>query len=202
MQKLAILILFYFITCAQTQGGSVVASDQGKNVSPPEPDEVLIGPNGVIMPLRRILLIRKGSDYCAVEFTNFWTGKTDEDLYAAYESYYQDDKTGDFTNKNVKFKKGELSSAKPRWIGGGHTFSFGNKEIQCGYIRLWWTGKGAVYFFGNLKAQSDYGIELAPTPWTTISEVNVFDPRVKWYRYDETRKRVNIPIDKLWEEKK
>jgi hypothetical protein len=45
----------------------------------------------------------------------------------------------------------------------------------------------------------DYGIELAPTPWTDIKELNIKDPRIKWYKYDEKRERVFIPIDKLWE---
>jgi hypothetical protein len=31
--------------------------------------------------------------------------------------------------------------------------------------------------------------------------VNVFDPRVKWYRYDEKRERIFIHIDRLWENK-
>jgi hypothetical protein len=45
--------------------------------------------------------------------------------------------------------------------------------------------------------EGGYGNELAPTRWTDIREVNVFDPRVKWYKYDSLRKRVDIPIDKL-----
>jgi len=45
----------------------------------------------------------------------------------------------------------------------------------------------------------DYGFELAPTPWTDIKDVNIKDPRIKWYKYDEKRERFFIPIDKLWE---
>jgi len=178
--------------------GGALASDQGRQIILPEPNEVHIAPNGVIVPLGRILLIRKGCEYCAVKFTRFWTGKTEEDRYASYESYYQGDKTGDFSNKNVQFRREKLSFPKPRGIGR-LAFSFGNKEIRCGPIKLFWAGKGDVAFYGMDQPEGDYGIELAPTPWTSISEVNVFDPRVKWYRYDETRKRVNIPVDKLWD---
>ncbi len=197
-------ILFCVIIMA-IGGGGMAASEQSEDIRPPGPDEVLIGPNGMIMPLGRILLIRKGSDYGAVKFTKFWTGKkgkTEEDRYETYESYYQDDKTGDFSNKNVRFKKDVLSSPYPRWSLFGHPMVlFGvNKQIKCGPISLWWTGRGTVYFFDRFQEEGDYGIELAPTPWTDISQVNVFDPRIKWYRYDGKRKRVIIPIDKLWEE--
>lgn len=56
-----------------------------------------------------------------------------------------------------------------------------------------------VYYNKHDQPQGDYGIELAPTKWTDISQVDVFDPRLIWYRYDENRKDLNIPVDKLWE---
>ena len=45
--------------------------------------------------------------------------------------------------------------------------------------------------------RGDYGIELSPTKWEGIQEVNVHDPRLKWYRYDENRESVDIPLDNL-----
>lgn len=180
----------------------IIASEQGTDTGPAGPSEVHIAPNGVFMPLGRILLVRKDADYCVVKFNKFWTGKTEDDIYAIYESYYQDDKTGDFSNDNVKYRKDKLISPKGIWIPFWHTIAFGSKkEIECGPIRLWWTGKGSVYFFKRYQPEGDYGIELAPTKWTDISQVNVFDPIVKWYKYDEQRERVNIPIDQLWEDK-
>jgi len=163
-------------------------------------NEVHIGNTAIVMPLGRILLVRKGSDYCAIKFTKFWSENTSEvstlfvaagsDEYAMYESYYQGDKTGDFTKKNVQFKKEKLSHTKPRGIGR-LAFSFGNYEIKCGTIKLEWFGEGGVSFYKD-------GIELAPTQWTDISQVNVFDPILRWYRYDNRRKSTNIPIDKLF----
>jgi hypothetical protein len=200
MEKSIISIIFGLLLLFVLGGGGMAASNAGLNIDPPSPNEVLIGPNGVIMPLGKILLIRKDSDYGAIKFSKFWTGKTEDDLYAKYEAYYQDDKTGDFHNQKIKFSQGELHSPKPIFSLFGHPFAFGIKEeIKCGPIRLWWTGKGAAYFFGRDQRQGDYGIELAPTPWTEIPQINVFDSRVKWYRYDEQRARVNIIIDKLWD---
>ncbi len=196
MKNLLIIILVSLITLKQIATGEALASPKGEQVI--NVDKVIIAPNAIIVPLNRILLIRKKSVYCGVKFTDFWAGKTEEDWFAKYESYYQDDKTGDFTNKNVQFIKGELASPKPRGIGR-FAFSLGKKEIQCGPIKLYWSGKGSVYFYRLNQDEGDYGIELAPTIWTDISQVNVFDPRIKWYRYDEKRQRVNIPIDQLWE---
>lgn len=175
--------------------------------SMPKANEVMIAPNAIGIPLGRILLIRKSSDYCAVRFTQCWTGKTDYEQHAEYESYYQGDKTGEFGKSNVKYRKEEVYYKKPSFSIFGHPISVGDKrDIQCGPIELWWSGLNcitAVYFNRHDLKQGDYyGIELAPTKWSNISEVNVFDPRLKWYRYDDNRKRVNIPIDRLWDGKK
>jgi hypothetical protein len=173
----------------------MVESAQG--TSSRSPMDVEIASNAVRVPTGAILLVRKNAEYCAIKFTKFWTGSTEEDQYAAYESYYQGDKTGSFSNKNVKFKEGELS--RPRLRGMGRlSFSFGNTDIQCGPIHLEGSGKGWVYFFNRNQDQGDHGIELAPTQWTEISEVNVFDPRLKWYRYDANRQDIRISVDRLW----
>jgi len=174
-----------------------MANDREKHIVQLGSNDIVIGSNAVRIPLGRILLVRKNSTYGAVKLIRLWTGKTEKDRYAEYESYYQGDKTGDFSNKNVQFKKGKLSFPKPHGIGR-LAFSFGNRDIQCGLIKLAWYGEQWVYFFSTNQNQGDYGIELAPTIWENISQVNVFDTRIKWYRYDSKREDIIIPIDKLW----
>lgn len=193
----------------QIEGQVVLAIDNGDIVLPKD-NEVYIAEVGIVMPVGRILLVRRNSDYCVIKFTKFWLENTSEvgslfvssgsDKYAMYESHYQGDKTGVFSKKNVQVKKEKLSAPKPRGIGR-LAFSFSDREVKCGAIKLEWFGKGGVHFYGEGQKQGDYGIELAPTKWTDISEVNVFDPRLKWYRYDENRKRINIPVEQLWEDK-
>lgn len=198
------MILFYLlIVCCpivlpQISRGEMATSYE--DTKPLGPEDVGIAPNAIRVPIGAILLVRKNTEYCAIKFIEFWTGETQDDEYAIYESYYQGDRSGDFTKKNVKFKAGKLSRPRLRGIGR-LSFSFGHIDIQCGPIKLFWSGKGWVYFFNSSQKQGDYGIELAPTKWKHISQVNVFDPRIRWYRYDESRKDVIFPIDRLWDER-
>lgn len=170
------------------------------DVGPPGPNDVHIGKTAIEMPPGRILLVRKDSEYCAIKFIDFWSGETEEAFYARYETYHQGDGSGDFTKKNVRLETKKLSASKLYGIGR-FSFRFGESDIRCGHFRLFWFGKGSVFFYSSSQDAGDYGVELAPTKWSDISEVNVFDPRLKWYRYDESRQRVNIPIDRLWDDK-
>jgi hypothetical protein len=189
----------------------------------PKANEVLIGHACIEVPLGNILLVRKDTHYCALKFTRYWTeidekqkeknvpyearGGIDAELarerytkkFAAYEVYYQEDGSADFSRSNV-VKSEHIASWLPL-KGPFRPFIYqpGNSHVKCGPFRLVWAYKKSVCFIPSGKGEGDFGLELAPTPWTEISQVNVFDPRVKWYRYDEKRERVFIPIDKLWQ---
>jgi hypothetical protein len=199
MRAAFLLVLFFSLIAAWPLVARGEMDPTNEDLKPIQSDEVGLSPNAIRVPAESILLVRKKTEYCAIKFTKFWTGETLEDEYATYESYYQGDKTGNFTNKNVKFKKGELSRPRLRGIGR-LSFSFGNTDIECGSIKHFWSGKGWVYFFNSKQNQGDYGIELSPTKWTDISRVNVFDTRLRWYRYDPDRQREKFPIDRLWDD--
>jgi hypothetical protein len=178
----------------------ILASTENPNYHLPGPTEVHIGPNAIHMPLGRILLVRRGSEHCAVKFNAVWTGVIIKgNLYAAYESAYQADGTGDFTKSNVQHWKGKLRWTIGISVGGGHRLRlFARPDVECGPIKLFWSYKTWVSFSGSEQGQGDFGIELAPTKWTDFSEINVFDRRLKWYRYDENREDKIIEIDQLW----
>jgi len=167
-------------------------------------NEVMIGGNAFAMPMGRIVLVRKNSQYCAIKFKEVWEGETDHDNFTKYESYYQGDGSGDFSKDNVQFNKALLAERRqvplipifPRlW---SYPAGPENDQIKCGPIKLAWSGWCTVYFNDRVWKSGDHGIELAPTKWTDISQVNVFDRRLKWYRYDEKQKNTFIPIDELW----
>jgi hypothetical protein len=186
----------------------VAAKDSA--VRMPEAGEVQVAPNAVGIPVGYILLIRKDDNYCAVRFLQNRTGKTEYEQHAEYESYYQECQTPspcNMTNNTAQYHKEEVYYTKPSFAIFGHSVRIGAKrDIRCGPIELWWSAGPLltfVYFNRHDQEQGDfYGISLAPTRWVDISQVNVFDSRIRWYRYDDNRARENIPIDRLWEEKK
>jgi hypothetical protein len=194
---ICILLLFATAVCsAETLTDSY---EQKRGVVPYGQNDVLIERCGVGMPLGRILLIHKDRQYCALKFTKFWTENNQTEKYATYESYYQNDGTGNLQNTNVKFSEGKASHLPLRRPYHPFLIQPGYTKVDCGFLRLQWNYKGYVTFFKGYDDDADQGIELSPTPWTNISEINVFDPRVKWYRYDESRiKEIKIPIDKIW----
>ena len=157
-------------------------------------------------PLGRFLLIRKEKDICAVRFTEAHRGHDEkpqtilssgeESLYAKYDWYYQGDGSGNFTSTNVKSGHDDL--VRRPLIGIGRlAFQTGDIYVKCGTFKLRWMFPDRVAFYSTGVIPADYGIELAPSKWTDINEVRVQDSRLKWYRYDETRKIIFIPVDEL-----
>lgn len=174
---------------------SAANSDLTSYDSPLKPNSARVGPHYVEMPLNKIFLVRGGKSYCAIKFTRFWTGWSENNLYASYESWYMDNVSDNYFGKNAKY---EISKASSILFGiGRFSFNFGNEEIRCGPFRLWWWGKGMVYFFAQGQGFGDYGIEIAPTSLSGINKVNVFDPHLKWYRYDMNRLPIDIPLDEI-----
>ncbi len=104
----------------------------------PGPEEVFIGRFGVTMPLGRILLARKGQEYCAFMFTNTWLGETRADRYTSYEFYHQGDGSGNFRKDNVRSEEDELFSPQIQMWMGLYYSKRERKTIQCGRMKLHW----------------------------------------------------------------
>jgi hypothetical protein len=161
----------------------------------PDVNKVRIGKNAIGMPLNRFILARKDNRYCAIKFLEFKENKPTE-WYEKYESYYQGDGTGSFSSKNVIYDKGRVSS--PPLIGIGRlSFSTGTHSVYCGDFIIPWSGHGTVYFHYEIGGSTEI-YQLAPTKWSDVKDINVFDKRLKWYEYSETRKLTEIAPDKLW----
>jgi hypothetical protein len=188
---ISLILLITVMNDKAMPGEKIVSYD-----TPRASKDVRIGPHGLDMPLGYIFLIRKGSIYGAVKVLSFSKGWLKYSDYAKYDSWFQRDGSGDFNESNVLFKNQMASSIL---FGLGRlSFNIGNEEIRCGSFNLWWGRQWTVNFYDRSKYAGDYGIELAPTKWIDIKDVKVFDHRVKWYRFDEKRPYIDIPIDELW----
>ena len=158
---------------------------------PPTQNDALLQFNGISMPLGRILLARKGSDCCAMKFTDTWLGETEDDHYSSYELYYQGDGSCDFTWSTVLTERGELYFPRIRYIFPGIHYQKGrNSILKCGEMKLNWL------YIASIGIEK---YELAPTPWKSIEEVDIRDPRVHWYKKGDVKKTISVPIDQLWE---
>jgi len=198
--------LLLIIALLAVQSVTIVLGGEGKHTTwnptakerpniatwiPHKPDDVLLTFEGIAMLLGRIMLARKGSDYCALKFTDTWLGETEKDHYSSYEFFYQGDGSGDFTKSNILTGTDELYFPRIRPIIFDMGYQKGqNTTIKCGEMKFDWLFIGWVYL-------DKY--ELAPTPWTSVKEINVKDPRVWWYKKDRHRETISVPIDRLWE---
>ena len=220
MKKAMIILIFCALTTLVPAGSFADMYDYLE----PKANEVVIGGGCVEVPLGNILLIRKDIHYCALKFTQYWTeidekekyapyearGVIDAGMareaytkkYAAYEVCYQADSSADFLRSNVVRSEHIASWLPMRGPFRPFIYQPGDSYVKCGPFRLVWRYKKRVCFIPSGKGLGDFGFELAPTPWSEISQVNVFDSRVRWYRYDEKRETAFISIDKLWEDKK
>jgi hypothetical protein len=161
-------------------------------------NEMLIAFDGIGMPLGKILLIRKDNQFCAVKFTKFWTENNRTEKYALYEAYHPKDGTTDFSETNLQISERKASYLIPRGPFRPLLKQYGHPRVDCGSLRLIWNYKGYVAMNEGYESK-DEGIELAPTLWTSLSEINLSDSRLMWYKYDERRGNgYRFPVDRLW----
>jgi len=154
--------------------------------------------DGASAPLGRIVLMRRGTNLCAVRFTKFHRGEDTPpgvltrggpSLYAEYDWY-------DLTGPQVVSGHRKLSNV----AGSGIPFLFpiftGEHFIKCSSFEPLWRYPTVVTLFES-NDPHDYGIELAPTAWRDVAEIEMNHPRLSWYRYDEKRKPILIPLGEL-----
>jgi hypothetical protein len=152
--------------------------------------------NGVSAPMGRILLMRRKGDVCAIRFAGFQRKDlppgflTDggPSFHAEYEWYV--------AAGRIESGRRQVNS-KPSWgfwpITG---FTRGSPIIKCASLEPLWSYPTTVTFFESGE-QRDFGIELAPTNWREPSDMNLTDPQLRWYAYDEKRQPVLVPWEQL-----
>ena len=156
-------------------------------------------------PLGKFLLIRRGGDACALRFTTAHRGHDakpqtltqsgEETFFAEYEWFYQGDGSSLLTGPGVRSGRGKLEKKPLRGIGR-LAFQTGETYVKCGPFTLLWTYPTSVSFYSGSN-RGDQGIEMAPTKWSSVLQIDFQNPHLKWYRYDEDRSVTYIPIDAL-----
>lgn len=181
----------------------------------PSENNVRISRNGVSVPLKYFTLIRLGKTYGAIRLTEYRiqgepssvTGVTSyiQQINADYESYYQEDGTGNFMMDNVIRYK---SDSPNRINYTRKPVALGKSWFYCGPFKIGWASHSKRINYLSLIAMRNNqldsvaditGYEIAATKWTDIVQVNVFDSRIKWVKPYELNdnQEIIIPIDKL-----
>lgn len=160
----------------------------------------------VTAPTGKLLLARRGNVICAIRFTEFHRAHDakpgtvfhsgDETLSAHYDWACQPDGSNDLKKKNTLGGSGKLVS-KPLVGIGRLAFQTGNEEIKCGPFKLFWYFPTFVAFSPTLGNCSGSEVELSPTKWVSVEQIDFSLPSLKWYRCDSQRRSVYVPIDEL-----
>jgi hypothetical protein len=156
-------------------------------------------------PVGRMLLIRNGPEQCIVRFTAFHRGHDakpatafnsgTESFFAEYDWYHPTAIGSD--QSSPRYEIGHRTVALQASAGIGRlAFQPADNEVHCGSFNLVWFYPVRVGFNGR-DSVKDIGVELAPTKWTAIEQVNYNDPALRWFAEDEARKPMLIPIDQL-----
>jgi hypothetical protein len=194
--NLLLLLVPFMSGCANAMDPSgLTAADREKKALEGEEyvrQTVMIGTVTISIPVGRFALMRNGNYACAIRFTNF-SRSGESVFYAEYDWYFQNDGSGDFSKANVKNGHGSLKDYDNRFL-----MLFASKLVVCGSFRLFWGYPVQLGFTPSNTRKPDLGNEMAPSKWTDISEVNIHDARLKWYRRVERDRRIDIPIEKLW----
>jgi hypothetical protein len=174
---------------------------------------VMIFATGVGGLLNKFILAKKGTDVCAIRFTDFHRDYDEkpatlfqsgtENKYADYEWFYQGDGSGDFTKANVMSGKGRAHSGPT--IGFGHNITLWRSPdkwwVECGNaFSIWWaypTGLGfQSYVNGGFR--DDIDLELAGTNWSVLNDINIHNSKLHWVKLStQSLRTVEIPLSEL-----
>ena len=145
-----------------------------------------IGKTGIHIPLDSIVLIREDNKIGGFKFVYY------EDKKAEYEWYYP------IKGNETRINKGKGTVEDKFWtLLGRLSFQSGEIDIILGPLKAEWTTNNVICFFYEDKDGNNKYIELAPTNKTRIEDIDLGDPKIKWYKYDENRKSVTIPLSDL-----
>jgi len=164
----------------------------------------LVSERGVATLPGRIVLVREQQHVCAIRFgkasrardsrkpTSFDSGE--ESFDTEYEYRYEDGPDRRFSAK-ASSGKGAVSRGPLRGIGR-LIWPSSRARIDCGAI------EGMSWYYPSMLWMGDKGPtmsgqrQFAPTGWRDFAQVDLRDPRLKWYSHSPGRE-LQIPLGEL-----
>jgi hypothetical protein len=167
---------------------------------------------GAGSPFGRYLLLRKGSDACAIRFGRYhrdYDAKPGgmftngaENMYGEYEWNYQGDGSFDFKRENLAKGNGQLRHGPTSLLGHGITLRHtpGKGWIECGPFKLGWSYPIGLSFWSHAngaKPVEDADVEMAPTKWSRLEEIDYFNPKLRWTKVTNLLPLEGLTLDQL-----
>ena len=159
-------------------------------------------------PLEKFLLIRKDKDLCAVRFTGAWRGndKKDGTVWNSGEESFRVtyEWVGAIMEPDGRWKmdlgnNGKGQATRGPIVGVGRFgFATGDSYVDCAKFRMGWPGSTGVGFEPDQSKFQEHGYELALTKWSDAAEIDPNAAYLKWFRFENNRKLIKIPIEKFW----
>ncbi len=159
-------------------------------------------------PLGKILLVKNGMKNCALRIVGFHRKKNStrkptlfysggDEYHVEYDWYYPIQGVEEFDAKKKLYSGHGHLIRKPTYGIGRFVLPNLHPPIfECGEIKgLVWQYPAYVPMYSG--SDRSYSIQLAPTGWEAISEININDDKLVWYGYDESRGTTYIPISDL-----
>ena len=140
---------------------------------------VIVGFSWIDQPLKKIVLIKTKQDLCAIRYLSF--SKTPDQRQPRYEDFYGEAELYSQSKRTVRrlhLTEFPFRGFHPVVFGGGRPY------FQCGRERIMWGYPTATY----LRRGSD--ASLASTQSEDFSKIDLLDPNLQWFKYEEGRKMV------------
>ena len=179
-------------------GGFKIAQSQCSTDGPTNgaAQQFVLGGGYVKLPVGAFLLVRKNGEIGAIRIAKIEPGGTEWVGKSTYESFFQSDGSGSLTSANALRKTGEIDIQAPKGPGRGvYIYQPGQNKAVVGKWSFVFINPNVMTMSAitRLQGNGDHGYEFAPTSACKISEIDLSDKRLRWFRYDRNAS-VTLPI--------
>ena len=167
----------------------------------------IVGGTGVGTAIGYFVLVDNGKGICAIRFNSIrrgndakpptWYRTGDATIYADYDSYYQADRDKGFSSEGIESDHGEVSWGEWRGLGHWLSWSTGDPFVRCGNFKFKAYYPDLISLVTNDPKLTSNGLKVSPTGWKSIGDVDLNNPNLVWFSYDDYRNDRDIPVDSL-----
>jgi hypothetical protein len=168
-------------------------------------DHAYVTPVSVSSPLSRLVLVRYMDTLCAIRFNAFHRGGDEK----APTKFNSGEETLFATAEQIRIvrtattwrilERKTINLVRGSIVGLGRLgFEKGRIGLRCGDALLEWTYPNNVSL-GSYTQKPDKRaeVQVAPTAWSDVSQIELSDKRLRWYHFDEDRRDSVFAISEL-----